>query len=151
VSNELLDIILSNIVEPLKSQRKNAYKLARELLLKCSDTLEPYIQAVFTFCIVIRICLILSSSPQFFNQVLILGKEDKQLFIATKVYDLIYELYHVCSRVLLSVLPQLEFKLKSPDEQERMGCVSLLARMFSEKDSQLATQHRQLWRAFLGR
>ena len=93
----------------------------------------------------------LSSSPQFFNQVLILGKEDKQLFIATKVYDLIYELYHVCSRVLLSVLPQLEFKLKSPDEQERMGCVSLLARMFSEKDSQLATQHRQLWRAFLGR
>lgn len=46
VSNELLDIILSNIVEPLKSQRKNAYKLARELLLKCSDTLEPYIQAV---------------------------------------------------------------------------------------------------------
>lgn len=88
---------------------------------------------------------------QFFNQVLILGKEDKQLFIATKVYDLIYELYHVCSRVLLSVLPQLEFKLKSPDEQERMGCVSLLARMFSEKDSQLATQHRQLWRAFLGR
>jgi sister-chromatid-cohesion protein PDS5 len=50
VSNELLDIILSNIVEPLKSQRKNAYKLARELLLKCSDTLEPYIQAVFTIC-----------------------------------------------------------------------------------------------------
>jgi sister chromatid cohesion protein PDS5 len=49
VSNELLDIILSNIVEPLKSQRKNAYKLARELLLKCSDTLEPYIQAVCTF------------------------------------------------------------------------------------------------------
>lgn len=132
VSNELLDIILQNIVEPLKSQRKNAYKLARELLLKCSDTLEPYIQA-------------------FFNQVLILGKEDKKLFIATKVYDLIYELYHVCSRVLLSVLPQLEFKLKSPDEHERMGCVSLLARMFSEKDSQLAVQHRQLWRAFLGR
>jgi len=48
VSNELLDIILQNIVEPLKSQRKNAYKLARELLLKCSDTLEPYIQAVRT-------------------------------------------------------------------------------------------------------
>ena len=82
---------------------------------------------------------------------LILGKEDKQLFIATKVYDLIYELYHVCARVLLSVLPQLEFKLKSPEESERMGCVSLLARMFSEKDSQLATQHRALWRAFLGR
>ena len=52
VSNELLDIILSNIVEPLKSQRKNAYKLARELLLKCSDTLEPYIQAVGFTCLI---------------------------------------------------------------------------------------------------
>ena len=46
VSNELLDIILMNIVEPNKSQRKNAYLLAKELVVKCSDTLEPYIQAV---------------------------------------------------------------------------------------------------------
>ena len=42
VSNELSGIILSNIVEPLKSQRKNAYELARELLLKCNETLKPY-------------------------------------------------------------------------------------------------------------
>ena len=46
VSNELLDIILGNILEPLKSQKKNAYNLAKELIIKCSDTLEPYIQAV---------------------------------------------------------------------------------------------------------
>lgn len=32
-----------------------------------------------------------------------------------------------------------------------MGAVALLARMFSEKGSQLAMQHAQLWRAFLGR
>ena len=38
----------------------------------------------------------------------------------------------LCS-VLLAVLPQLEFKLKSTEENERMGSVSLLARMFSEK------------------
>lgn len=49
VSNELLDIILMNVVEPNKSQRKNAYLLAKELVVKCSDTLEPYIQTV---CIV---------------------------------------------------------------------------------------------------
>lgn len=49
VSNELLDIILMNIVEPNKSQRKNAYLLAKELVIKCSDTLEPYIQAVSLF------------------------------------------------------------------------------------------------------
>lgn len=53
--------------------------------------------------------------------------------------------------MLLSVLPQLECKLKSSLENERLGAVALLARMFSEKGSQLAIQHTQLWRAFLGR
>jgi len=48
VASELLDIILINIVEPNKSQRKNAYSLAKELILKCSNTLEPYIQSVNT-------------------------------------------------------------------------------------------------------
>lgn len=46
VSNDLLDIILINIVEPNKTQKKNAYALAKELVIKCSDTLETYIQAV---------------------------------------------------------------------------------------------------------
>uniref|UniRef100_A0A1B6DQW8 Uncharacterized protein n=1 Tax=Clastoptera arizonana TaxID=38151 RepID=A0A1B6DQW8_9HEMI len=132
VSNELLDIVLMNIVEPNKTQRKNAYSLAKDLVIKCSDTLEPYIQA-------------------FFNHVLILGKEDKGLAICGKVYDLIYELNKICPAVLLAVLPQLECKLKSAQEQERLGAVALLARMFSEKDSTLARHHGQLWRAFLGR
>jgi hypothetical protein len=47
VSSELLDIILQNIVEPAKSQRKNAYNLAKDLVIKTSDTLEPYIQQFF--------------------------------------------------------------------------------------------------------
>lgn len=80
-----------------------------------------------------------------------MGKEEKNLQIAKKVYDLIYELNHICPSVLLSVLPQLECKLKSASENERLGAVALLARMFSEKGSQLAIQHSQLWRAFLGR
>ena len=46
VSHELLDIILINVVEPNKTQRRNAYALAKELINKCADTLEPYIQAV---------------------------------------------------------------------------------------------------------
>ncbi|XP_065167677.1 sister chromatid cohesion protein PDS5 homolog B-B-like isoform X2 [Atheta coriaria] len=132
VSNELLDIILMNIVEPNKTSKKNAYLLAKELVVKTSDTLEPYIQG-------------------FFNQVLILGKEDKTLSICGKVYDLIYELNHICPHILLAVLPQLECKLKSPSESERLGAVALLARMFSEKDSELARRHTQLWRSFLGR
>ena len=47
VSNELLDIILVNIVEPQKTQRKNAFMLAKELIVKTSATLEPYIQGFF--------------------------------------------------------------------------------------------------------
>ena len=132
VSNELLDIILINAVEPYKTQRKNAYGLAKDLIAKTSDTLAPYIQ-------------------QFFNQVLILGKADAELAIAPKVYDLIYELNIISPSILLAVLPQLEFKLKSTEESERMGSVSLLARMFSEKGSQLAKNHRALWTAFLGK
>ena len=46
VSNELLDIILINIVDPYKTQRKNAFALAKELVSKTSDTLEPYLQQV---------------------------------------------------------------------------------------------------------
>ena len=132
VSNELLDIILINVVEPYKSQRKNAYGLAKDLIARTSDTLAPYIQ-------------------QFFNQVLILGKADADLSIAPKVYELIYELNIISPSILLAVLPQLEFKLKSTEESERMGSVSLLARMFSEKGSNLARNHRPLWNAFLGR
>lgn len=46
VSNDLLNTILSNVLEPSKSTRRNAYQLAKELIIKCSDTLEPYIQGV---------------------------------------------------------------------------------------------------------
>lgn len=91
------------------------------------------------------------TSLQFFNHVLILGKEEKSLLIFSKVYELIYELYQCCPSVLLSVLPQLECKLKSAQFQERLSGVALLARMFSEPESELAKQYPALWRAFLGR
>ncbi|XP_050356035.1 sister chromatid cohesion protein PDS5 homolog B isoform X2 [Nymphalis io] len=132
VSNELLNVILVNLVEPNKREHKHAYSLAKELIVKTSETLEPYIQA-------------------FFNHVLILGKEEKNLLIFSKVYELIYELNQCCPSVLLSVLPQLECKLKSAHFQERLSAVALLARMFSEPGSNLAQQYPALWRAFLGR
>ncbi|XP_063369502.1 sister chromatid cohesion protein PDS5 homolog B [Cydia amplana] len=132
VSNELLNVILMNLVEPNKRERKHAYALAKELISKTSETLEPYIQA-------------------FFNHVLILGKEEKTLLIFSKVYELIYELNQCCPSILIAVLPQLECKLKSAQFQERLSAVALLARMFSEPGSGLAKQYPALWRAFLGR
>lgn len=54
VSTQLLDIILINIVEPQKSSRKNAYYLAKELIIKTNETMEQYITQVnwpaFVFC-----------------------------------------------------------------------------------------------------
>ncbi|CAB0012938.1 unnamed protein product [Nesidiocoris tenuis] len=87
----------------------------------------------------------------FFNNVLLLGREEKGFTISGKVYDLIYELYKICPSVLLAVMPQLEVKLKSANDDQRLGAVSLLARMFSEKDSNLAQTHTMLWQSFLGR
>ncbi|CAK1543464.1 unnamed protein product [Leptosia nina] len=132
VSNELLNVILINLVDPNKRDHKYAYALAKDLITKTCDTLEPYIQA-------------------FFNHVIILGKEEKHLMIFSKVYELIYELNQCCPSLLLAVLPQLECKLKSAQFQERLSAVALLARMFSEPGSDLAKQYPALWRAFLGR
>lgn len=110
---------------------------------------------------------------QFFNNALMLGKAaDSE--ISTRLYDVIYELNSISPSVLLAVLPQLEFKLKvrsftshrkleqyhsrvpydplqSSDVQERNQVTSLLAKMFSDPDSDLATQHKPLWNCFLGR
>ena len=67
------------------------------------------------------------------------------------MYDVIYELNKICPSVLLAVLPQLECKIKSTQEMERLAVIKLLAKMFSEKDSNVAKNNPQLWRAFLGR
>lgn len=76
---------------------------------------------------------------------------DKNYAIAPKIYELIYELNVLHPSILLTILPQLEFKLKSSREADRVKVVVLLARMFSEKDSVLSRQHTSLWRIFLGR
>ena len=46
VSQELLDILLLNIVEPHKTQNRQAYSLAKELLMRTCNAIEPYVQAV---------------------------------------------------------------------------------------------------------
>ncbi|XP_023237020.1 sister chromatid cohesion protein PDS5 homolog B-like [Centruroides sculpturatus] len=131
VSQELLDIILAQIIEPRKTQNKNAYNLAKDILRRTCSTIEPYLQA-------------------FFNNALILGKTSRS-DVGHHLYDLIYELNSICPSMLVAVLPQLEFKLKSNEEKERLEVSRLLARMFSDKNSDLAAQNKPLWNCFLGR
>ena len=54
---------------------------------------------------------IISILLQFFNDCLILGKETDS-DMERHIYDLILELNRISKSILLSVLPQLEFKLK---------------------------------------
>uniref|UniRef100_A0A8C6SES9 PDS5 cohesin associated factor B n=1 Tax=Neogobius melanostomus TaxID=47308 RepID=A0A8C6SES9_9GOBI len=117
VSQELLDTVLVNLVPAHKNLNKQAYDLAKALLKRTAQAIEPYI-------------------TNFFNQVLMLGKTSVS-DLSEHVFDLILELYNIDSHLLLSVLPQLEFKLKSNDNDERLQVVKLL--------------NKPLWQCYLGR
>ncbi|KAK2500708.1 hypothetical protein MC885_002531, partial [Smutsia gigantea] len=88
VSQELLDTVLVNLVPAHKNLNKQAYDLAKALLKRTAQAIEPYI-----------------------TNVLMLGKTSIS-DLSEHVFDLILELYNIDSHLLLSVLPQLEFKLK---------------------------------------
>ncbi|XP_067892633.1 sister chromatid cohesion protein PDS5 homolog A isoform X2 [Heterodontus francisci] len=131
VTQDLLDSILINLIPAHKNMNKQAYDLAKILLKRTAQTIEPCIAS-------------------FFNQVLVLGKSSVS-DLSEHVFDLIMELFAIDPHLLLSVMPQLEFKLKSNDGEERLAVVRLLAKLFGAKDSELATQNRPLWQCFLGR
>jgi len=131
LSQEVMDAILVNIVEPNKTENKSAYTFTVEFIRRNSYYLEPFIQL-------------------FFNNALVVGKSAESE-VADHLYELILELHTIDSSVLLAVLPQLEFKLKSSDADERLEVTRLLARMFSPKDSKLARENRPLWNCFIGR
>ncbi|RMC14169.1 hypothetical protein DUI87_09259 [Hirundo rustica rustica] len=127
VTQELLDSILINLIPAHKNLNKQAFDLAKVLLKRTVQTIEP--------CIA---------------NVLVLGKSSVS-DLSEHVFDLIQELFAIDPHLLLSVMPQLEFKLKSNDGEERLAVVRLLAKLFGSKDSDLATQNRPLWQCFLGR
>ncbi|XP_077867919.1 sister chromatid cohesion protein PDS5 homolog A-B-like [Saccoglossus kowalevskii] len=131
VAQDLLDAILINLVEPNKSDNCHAYNLCIDLIKRTSTALEPFLQG-------------------FFNNMLILGRTSESE-VSGHLYELIYELNLISNNVLLSVLPQLELKLKTNDETERLAVTKLLARMFSDRESDLAVQNKPLWNCFLAR
>ncbi|XP_023681779.2 sister chromatid cohesion protein PDS5 homolog B isoform X1 [Paramormyrops kingsleyae] len=131
VSQELLDTVLVNLVPGRKKLHKQPYELAKALLKRTAQAIEP--------CI-----------TNFFTRVLMLG-EPSVSHLSEHVLDLILELYSIDSRLIFPVLPQLELKLKSCDSDQRLQVVKLLTKMFGAKESELATQNKSLWQFFLGR
>ncbi|OQR67831.1 sister chromatid cohesion protein PDS5B-like [Tropilaelaps mercedesae] len=131
VSQKLLDTLLAYIVPPKKSSHKVASQLSHEILKKTSSALEQHLHL-------------------FFNNYLVLGKTGGSTLIPS-MYDIIYELSHILPQAMAGVLPQLEMKLKCKENNERLEVTKLVARMFSEKNSELAGQYPALWNALVGR
>ncbi|XP_046852455.1 sister chromatid cohesion protein PDS5 homolog B-like [Xenia sp. Carnegie-2017] len=127
----LIDTILENIVSPNKLTNHAAYELACSLIERSSSSLEPHILL-------------------FFNNSLFFDKASESS-LEDVIYDIIFELYKVCPSILLSVLPQLDCKIKSLEKNDRIQVVALLGKMFSDKDSNLAQSHKLLWHSFLNR
>ncbi|XP_064405270.1 sister chromatid cohesion protein PDS5 homolog B-B-like [Halichondria panicea] len=131
VSPDILDTMLTNIIDPVKSSNKPVYSFTVELIRKASSYIEPHLH-------------------KFFNNMLVVGNSSESE-LGLHLYTLIYELYAIDSSLLLSVLPQLEYKLTSTDINERKEVTEVLAKMFSPKGSKLAKENRPLWSCFLGR
>uniref|UniRef100_A0A2K6GCS7 PDS5 cohesin associated factor B n=1 Tax=Propithecus coquereli TaxID=379532 RepID=A0A2K6GCS7_PROCO len=121
VSQELLDTVLVNLVPAHKNLNKQAYDLAKALLKRTAQAIEPYITNV---------------------SVLVIGSECSE---HTFNYVLIP---NVLSIIFLFLLVFLSL---SNDNEERLQVVKLLAKMFGAKDSELASQNKPLWQCYLGR
>ena len=132
VSFRLLDTILIHVIEPNKTNKIPAYNLAKELIVKTSDSLQQYFQT-------------------FLSSELLSERREKTYQSTANIYDLIYEIFTIAPSALSSTLPHLECKLRSTDENDRLKTISLLAKMFSDKDSTMIADHPQLWRQFKGR
>lgn len=163
VSMKLIEIILWQVIEPKKSQSKQACWLATQILKKTIKTMEPYLISYFNKAIVHGMKAESGDGSDDDNPMVQASKRAKQYkarnsknapnanTTISHLCELIYELNQICPSVMSGILPQLDFKIKSNEEKERCEFTRLLARLFSDKQSKLAEEFPELWRSFLGR
>ena len=160
VSQKLIEIILWQIIEPKKSYQKQAAWLATQIIKKTNKTMEPYLITYFNQAITHGVNENAGelSDDDDDDDMMITGRigmkkkrPHQHQASVTQLCELIYELNQICPSVMEGVLPQLEFKIRSNEEKERCEFTKLLARLFSDKNSNLAEQYPELWKSFLGR
>lgn len=162
VSQKLIEIILWQIIEPKKSQNKQACYLATQILKKTSKTMEPYLITYFNSAITHGVQsnpgelsddeeVVQTPSRPNANRNKMTKSSSYPPATVAQLCDLIYELNQICPPVMEGILPQLEFKIRSNEEKERCEFTKLLARLFSDKNSNLAARYPELWKSFLGR
>jgi sister-chromatid-cohesion protein PDS5 len=164
VSQKLIEIILWQVIDPKKTHHKQAAWLATQILKKTSKTMEPYLITYFNNAIQHGVNgsagdlsdeepddeTTPANVSKTRNRVM-RAKNATQQTSVTQLCELIYELNQICPSVMDGILPQLEYKIRSNDEKERCEFTKLLARLFSDKNSNLAEQYPDLWKCFLGR
>lgn len=154
-SPELMEIMFTQLIEPKKSHAKHACMLAREVIKKSIKTLGPYLVNYLATAVTSDTSPngeeSLDSNANSHKN----GAHGQAASYFRKnisgICDLIYELNKVVPETMQDFLPQLEYKIKSSDEKERCEFTKLLARLFSDKDSNLASMYTELWKCFLGR
>ena len=168
VSQKLIEIILWQIIEPKKSQHKQAAWLSQQILRKTSKTIEPYLITYFNSALTHGVQANAGEMSDdeedeeeaaqvvIKNQIMAKNNsrskmQSKQSTSVTQLCELIYELNSICPNIMDGILPQLDFKIRSNDEKERVEFTKLLARLFSDKNSNLAEVYPDLWKSFLGR
>lgn len=154
-SPELMEIIFTQLIEPKKSHAKHACFLAREVIKKSIKTLGPYLVNYLATAVTSEISpngeeSLDSNANSHKNSC---NNQSASYFRKniSGICDLIYELNKVVPETMQDFLPQLEYKIKSNEEKERCEFTKLLARLFSDKDSNLAKTYTELWKSFLGR
>ena len=133
--------------------------MASQILEKTNQTMEPYVQAYFSNAITRGVNEngdasdgqeqdeeLSETKPK--NRK---TKNNNNAINVTQICELIYELNRICANIVQGILPHIEFKLKSNEERERCEYTKLLARLFSDKNSELATKYPEIWKSFLGR
>ena len=112
VSQPLLDAMLSRLlVDSNGDENPAAHHLARRLITRCQDVVQPYIQ-------------------KFITRVLDGQQTDSEL--VDKTSDLILALYQSVPQVMLPVLPHLSPSLQVVDVDRRLEAVDLVASILAQ-------------------
>jgi sister-chromatid-cohesion protein PDS5 len=129
ISNELLDVIFKHIIEPEKSQNPNAYELCKLLIAKTSDALSIYVK-------------------NFLSSELVQSYESRSYESTSstaRIFEVMHELYTIAPKSVKLVLPTLEGKLQSKEENARMRALEMLIKILSDE---FVVEFPMLWQQF---
>ena len=136
VSQQLVDAVLENLLEPKKSERPASYKLARTFLRSCAHEMQ---RALHGF---LQGCLPTSSGPS----------QSDESELKDEWQNILLELCEVSPDTVTYLLPQLEGVVTMEDEQIRLNGTRLLGALFLLPECHVAQQVPSLFSsAFLGR